>query len=109
MPYIKQENRNFIDENVGVLSGYIENVGELNYAITRLAMKFLLVKGLNYENINAVSGVLQKVLAEFDARVARPYEDLKIQENGDVPEYAEANAIVRDKWYKAGLGSRIIP
>ncbi len=89
MPYIKEPNREAIDPHIQPLTEQIANVGDLNYAITRVFMRFLLAKGVNYENINAVSGVLQKALVEFDARVARPYEDLKLKQNGDVPEYSD--------------------
>jgi hypothetical protein len=94
MPYIKQDDRQFHDEHIERLSSAITNVGDLNYCITRLIMKFLLSKGLKYENINAVSGVLQKIQQEFDDRVARPYENLKIKQNGDVPEYRQAALLI---------------
>lgn len=97
MPYIKPEpNREAIDPHIQPLFDNIADVGDLNYTITRLAMKYLLAKGLNYANMNSVAGVLQKVLAEFDERVVRPYEDLKIKQNGDVPEYSEAECLIRD-------------
>jgi len=90
MPYILPEpSRRVIDPHIQPLSEWIDTVGDLNYVITRLVMKFLLQKGVKYDNINAVAGVLQKVLAEFDDRVTRPYEDLKIVQNGDIPEYSE--------------------
>jgi hypothetical protein len=96
MPYIKQESRKVLDPHIDALAGKIEigNPGELNYVLTRLAGQFLLSHGLNYEGINAVSGVLQKVAAEFDARVTRPYENIKIFENGDVPEYADISKTI---------------
>ncbi len=97
MPYILPEpNREVIDPNIQPLAEQITNVGDLNYAITRLVGKFLLANGLKYDNVNAVAGVLQKVLAEFDARVTRPYEDLKIFQNGDIPEYSEIGGLIRE-------------
>ena len=91
MPYIDEASRRSLDPHIESLAAHLVSgtVGDLNYTITRLAAKFLLYKGLKYENINAVAGVLQKVLAEFDARVTRPYEREKIIQNGDIPEYAE--------------------
>ena len=91
MPYIDEASRRSLDPHIESLAAHLVSgtVGDLNYTITRLAAKFLLYKGLKYENINAVAGVLQKVLAEFDARVTRPYEKEKILQNGDIPEYAE--------------------
>jgi len=92
MPYTKPSNREIIDPLIQPLAEQIHSPGDLNYAITRLFMQVLLAKGINYENINAVAGVLQKALAEFDERVTRPYEDLKLKQNGDVPEYSEASS-----------------
>jgi DNA primase large subunit len=94
MPYIQPSDRKPIDPCVESLSEQLETVGDLNYAITRLATKFLLAKGLNYEEINAVAGVLQKVAAEFDVRVTRPYEELKIWQNGDIPEYKQISDMI---------------
>jgi hypothetical protein len=37
-----------------------------------------------YERLNRAMGVLACVQAEFYRRVAAPYEDQKIAENGDV-------------------------
>ncbi len=96
MPYIKEANREVIDPHVSALSDQISNPGDLNYAITRLFMQFLLRKGLTYANINAVSGVLQKASAEFDERVTRPYEDLKLKQNGDIPEFTEVANKIRE-------------
>ena len=91
MPYTADADRTPLNPRIDALAEKVSpgTVGDLNYTITRLAAKFLLYKGLKYENINAVAGVLQKVLAEFDARVTRPYEKEKILQNGDIPEYAE--------------------
>ena len=91
MPYTADADRTPLNPRIDALAEKVSpgTVGDLNYTITRLAAKFLLHKGLKYENVNAVAGVLQKVLAEFDARVTRPYEKEKIIQNGDIPEYAE--------------------
>lgn len=95
MPYIKPENREAIDPHVVSLNENIHDTGDLNYAITTLVVKYLLSKSLNYDHINSVAGVLQKVAAEFDVRVTRPYEDLKIFQNGDIPEYGQVEALIR--------------
>jgi hypothetical protein len=87
MPYIKQERRdqllnNDFPENVG--DNFAKNSGELNFYITMLIKEYLLTKGTSYEAINDILGALEGAKLEFYARVARPYEDTKIQENGDV-------------------------
>jgi hypothetical protein len=98
MPYITQNVRETIDSHLDPLVENLHTAGDLNYVITRIAAKYLLDKGLNYSEINAVSGVLQKVAAEFDARVTRPYEDQKIWQNGDIPEYAEIAKKIGDSY-----------
>jgi hypothetical protein len=95
MPYIKPEHRELLDPHVQSLIEHISDTGDLNYVISTLAVKYLLSKGLSYDQINAVSGVLQKVAAEFDVRVTRPYEDLKIFQNGDIPEYGQVLKLIR--------------
>jgi hypothetical protein len=85
MPYIKENHRhtfrNFYNESV---SNPPTNPGELNYLITLLIKGYLGYGGLNYQGINDVLGALDGAKAEFYRRVVVPYEDNKIQENGDV-------------------------
>ena len=75
MPYIKQEDR----------SEYLSpsTAGELNYCITKLLVSYWIEKG-NYQGINDILGALEGAKMEFYRRVAVPYEDKKIFENGDV-------------------------
>lgn len=90
MPYIKQIRR-FIFELVETVSKkpiiVIEppaDAGELNYVITRLLNVYIHAKGKNYQNINEIIGVLECAKLELYRRIAAPYEDTKIAENGDV-------------------------
>jgi hypothetical protein len=96
MPYIKQEHRETVDPYIQALSEHIGDTGDLNYVITSLAVRYLLSKGLSYDHINSVAGVLQKVAAEFDIRVTRLYEDVKIFQNGDIAEYREVAKRIRE-------------
>lgn len=77
MPYIKFEGR-------GNAALDPQNAGELNYAITSLIDEYLVNQGLSYVQINKVIGVLECAKLELYRRVAAPYEDTKITENGDV-------------------------
>jgi hypothetical protein len=45
---------------------------------------YLRKHGLSYHNINDILGALEGAKLEFYRRVAVPYENGKIQENGDV-------------------------
>lgn len=55
--------------------------GQLNYIITRILKESY---PLRYFNINRAVGVLECCKLEYYRRVAAPYEDTKIEQNGDV-------------------------
>lgn len=76
MPYIKKNDR----------QGAVwapENAGELNFAITNLVDWFIRQQGLSYEAINAAIGALECHKMELYRRIAAPYEDRKLEENGE--------------------------
>ena len=87
MPYITQEERPQYDEVLTELIGLLkekppESVdGHLNYVVTRVIKE---VYPLRYYHINKAMGVLECIQHEFYRRVAAPYEDTKIEQNGDV-------------------------
>jgi hypothetical protein len=87
MPYIKMEDRPKYEKALGELIGIlksrpVENIdGELNYIITRILKESY---PLRYFNLNRAMGVLECCKLEFYRRVAAPYEDTKIEQNGDV-------------------------
>lgn len=89
MPYIKQEDRQRISIPVkNILAPGVRTVGDLNYAITLLCHEFLTHlhddQKVGYADYNSVVGVLESAKLEFYRRMIVPYEDTKIQENGDV-------------------------
>ena len=83
MPYIKQEDRLELHK---VLTRFVtaDTAGELNYLFTKLILNYMKEKGLSYATINDIVGALEGAKLEFYRRVAVPYEDQKIKENGDV-------------------------
>lgn len=85
MPYIKEEDkREFrcaLDE---LFDSTIRTPGELNYLITSLCVHYLDYYGMSYQVINDIVGALEGAKLEFYRRVAAPYEDTKIELNGDV-------------------------
>ena len=81
MPYITQEMRDQLNND---LITPPSNEGEMNYVITDLLDDYLSAYGLNYANVNALVGVLECAKLELYRRIAAPYEDEKIKENGDV-------------------------
>jgi hypothetical protein len=58
--------------------------GDLNYFFTAVVNEYMKCKGLNYQAINDVVGALEGAKAEFQRRVVGPFEDRKLQLNGDV-------------------------
>jgi hypothetical protein len=85
MPYIRADLRPAIDAALKPLVEHLREAddGQVNYAITRL-LHGVYGPALNYNRINRAMGVLACIQAEFYRRVAAPYEDKKIAENGDV-------------------------
>jgi len=81
MPYIKSVDR---DRLALPATWSIETPGELNYLVTTLAQRYLARHGTSYATINAIVGALECAKQEFYRRVAAPYEEKKIAENGDV-------------------------
>jgi hypothetical protein len=87
MPYIKMQDRPKYEKSLETListlkSQPVENIdGELNYIITRILKE---AYPLRYFNLNRAMGVLECCKLEFYRRVAAPYEDTKIEQNGDV-------------------------
>jgi len=79
MPYVTQGQRTELDRTNEPYSA-----GELNYLITMLCIQFVERKSLKYETINDVMGALESAKQEFYRRVAAPYEEQKIRENGDL-------------------------
>ena len=80
MPYIKPEDRAAILLN----ETNIKTPGDLNFFISTLVNWYINEHGKSYSTLNEVIGVLECAKLELYRRVAAPYEDIKIQENGDV-------------------------
>ena len=90
MPYIKQALRDVFDASSGgdLEAVTADDAGELNFLVSTLCSNYLRKHGVRYENINAVVGVLECAKLELYRRLAAPYEDSKVLENGDMPLYA---------------------
>ncbi len=82
MPYIK--------DHYGSHDSLVEGestpstAGDLNFLFTHFINEFLKLRGLDYSNINEAIGALECSKLELYRRIAVPYEDIKITENGDV-------------------------
>lgn len=90
MPYITPIAREAIDT---YKLPRITTAGELNYVISSLIKNYLAtqvsfyepyLKHNTYQHYNDVIGALEGAKLEFYRRVVVPYEDKKIEQNGDV-------------------------
>jgi hypothetical protein len=79
VPYITKQAKVEIDGGRRPVTA-----GELNYVITRTMLQFLEGQTLSYDSINDTIGAVEAAKQEFYRRIAIPYEDKKIAENGDV-------------------------
>lgn len=103
MPYVDPEAKDRI------VLPYVNNVGELTYAIDRLAedLAWKLCEydfaNLKYEHLAVVRGALSNAADEFYRRVITPFEDMKIAQNGDVFVYPH-----REQWLDAVEDTSVI-
>lgn len=84
MPYINQDERPKFDSRIVDILARIDEDrkdGQLNYIISSLIGS---AYNTNYKELNAAIGVLECAKQELYRRVAAPYEDTKIIQNGDV-------------------------
>jgi len=92
MPYIKREERGEFDEIVAKLAQRVRAIGEKNATATAGNLNYIISTLLHavygaaprYHQHNEIVGVLECAKQEWYRRRAAPYEDEKIEENGDV-------------------------
>ena len=80
MPYIEFSRR----KEFANWNSTAETPGELNYKLTEECIKYFEDHGKSYKTINDIVGALECCKQEFYRRLAAPYEDIKIIQNGDV-------------------------
>jgi hypothetical protein len=83
MPYISYETKEELHFREP------QNAGELNYTLTKIILDYLTSNSetnyiANYQRYNDAMGALEGCKLELYRRAIAPYEDKKIQENGDV-------------------------
>jgi hypothetical protein len=82
MPYIDERDR---DDLRPKSQRAALTPGELNFQLTSVALDYMAAHGgVAYDIINDVMGAFIGAALEFYRRVAAPYEDKKINVNGDV-------------------------
>jgi len=91
LPYIRDEFRRKIDQHFhdyGLNHFTPRNGAEMNYIVCTLVRNFLglhpeIEKNIAYSQIQEMIGALECAKMELYRRIAVPYEDQKIDENGD--------------------------
>jgi hypothetical protein len=84
MPYISNEKdrRIEMDEIVQLMLDLnVQATGDLNYILFKFCRKMVKPSYNNYKNY---IGELRQCATEIERRLLAPYEDKKIEENGDV-------------------------
>lgn len=94
MPYISKERRKQIcfKDSMGrycLNMDAIETGGDLNYCMYLLGLKFLKDKGKNYANCAEAMAAYTGSFQEFYRRQVAPYENRKVEQNGDIGEELE--------------------
>ena len=97
MPYINESARLELDDCIDNMVECLTHgnditneeftvlLGEINYSFSRILTKSM--GQTSYSKIAMITGVLENIKQEFYRRIAEPYEDKKIIENGDIKEY----------------------
>jgi hypothetical protein len=88
MPYIKLADKARLNNGINWNAMKPGNAGELNYVVSQIVADYVIRKGLKYAVLAEVVAALQGSLDEFTRRIVGPYEDAKIEENGDISHYA---------------------
>ena len=82
MPYIKKERREEILEIIDYMGrNNIKADGDLNYILFAYCKWYI---EPSYNNLKNFCGELRQCATEIERRLLAPYEDSKIEENGDV-------------------------
>jgi hypothetical protein len=99
MPYISKEDRINLDPIVDIAAKVLErkpleeSLGDLNYLFSRILGQA--IGKVSYKKIAIATGVLENVKQELYRRLATPYEEEKISQNGDIREYIDARENTR--------------
>jgi broad-specificity NMP kinase len=87
MPYISQSARRDFDKIMKEAKGAFSwgvTEGDLNYVLTSIVHAYISHHGVSYATLNTAIGVLECAKQELYRKIATPYEEQKIAENGDL-------------------------
>ena len=88
MPYITQADRERFNFGLEAFWETIQSKGisngDLNYLYSMLAKFYLMKHGKSYNTMSDVVKALECAKLEFYRRAMAPYENTKLEQNGDV-------------------------
>ena len=87
MSYIEQEIRDELEtalKDIALILTGRPRAGNLTYVLYTLCTRFVAPFAGGFSDLNEVIGCLESTKQEFYRRQIAPYEDQKIEENGDV-------------------------
>jgi hypothetical protein len=85
MPYIKMEERDRLDRtSLEELGKHIKTVGELTYCLYKLLLDYRKWEHPSYALLSESMAAAECAKLEFYHRWLRNYEEMKIEENGDI-------------------------
>jgi hypothetical protein len=84
MPYILAPRRETFDPHLRELAALVENGGDMNYCIYKLSCLLIEKMGESYANYSMCGSAMEHAKLEWYRRRVAPYEDRKINENGDI-------------------------
>jgi len=87
MPYIIDRDKKDMDEAIDNLFRFLDTKGNLNYAICELVGRVILDTGVNYTNMSEKIDAVHDAETELRRRLLDAYEDIKMEQNGDVPSF----------------------
>lgn len=82
MPYVDMKCRESLDIIVNLMKNIgIKADGDLNYVLFKFCKENI---NTSYNDIKNFIGEMRQCISEIERRILAPYEDKKIEENGDV-------------------------
>lgn len=82
MPYVDRTVRKALDNGIMEVS----SAGELNYCMTKLALRYLELKGESYQTHAEIISAFEGAKLEWYRKKTAIYEDKKCAANGEVYE-----------------------
>lgn len=79
MPYINKEAKELLAEGRP-----IQTPGNLTYLLQQVLKRYWLNSPQNYATIAEILGSIQGARFDFEQRIVKDYERLKLEQNGDV-------------------------